>query len=219
MRPYARPDVEIATYRDAAGRPIPYGARYWAVDVEPPESAYSTCAHPQRFAAVELVGEALVDHLVRTYDVDRHDAEDDGRRIVVLSPRGPGADLTVRFGGPEVPGVSVRGGWRFEESWPDCGCDACDDDVPSLLDDLEDTVLTIVEGGMSEWRSGPDPSSPLTTDDDGRPVGDDVVPWHVHVRLEGRREAEQSSWSSGEPEPVELPEAPHRWEAWPLRRA
>lgn len=221
MEHYARPDVEVATYHDGAGRPIPYGERFWAVGVEPPESAYSACTHPERFVPVAQVAEALVDHLVHTYDVERTDSERAGRRTVVLSPRGAGATLTVRFGDPDAPAASVRvsAGRRFEESWPDCGCDACDDDVAALLDDLEDTVLTIVEGGMSEWRSGPDPTSPLVTDDAGWPVGDDVVPWHVHVRLDGRREAEQSGWSAGEPEPVELPVTPRRWEAWPLRRA
>lgn len=221
MERYARPDVEIAACRDAEGRQIPYGGRYWAVGVEPPEWAYSTCSHPERFAPIEKVAQALVEHLVHTYDVERTDSERAGRRTVVLSPRGAGATLTVRFGDPDAPAASVRvsAGRRFEESWPDCGCDACDDDVAALLDDPEATVLTIVEGGMSEWRSGPDPSSPLVTDDAGRPVGDDVVPWHVHVRFDGRREDEQSGWSSGEPEPLELSTTPHRWEAWPLRRA
>lgn len=207
---YRRPDVTIETYRDASGEPIPYGSRYWRPDadgntVEPPEDVYSTCAHPERFMPVAIVGRALIDHLTAACSVERTDSVVDGRASARLTPTsGGGTSLTFSFGPDESPDVRVRAGWRYEGLWPDCGCDACDDDVEILLQELENTVLTIVNGGMSEWRSGPDPS-------------DDDVPWHIHVEFDGPLETSEngSHWSLGEREPTEMPWTPHRWPAWP----
>lgn len=202
LRDYVRPPVDLGTYRDDHGRPIEYGSVYWG-EVEPPTEVYSTCAHPERFQPVVEVGLALLDHLTRTYDVDRATDEVDGRTRVVLTPRsGAGTPLTIELPLPGLPGVEVTAGSRYRNAWPDCGCDACDDDVLDLLDDLETTVFAIAEGGMREWRSGPD--------------GD--VPWCVHVEFDaGGNPGFGGGWSAGEPEPVDVPTTPHRWEAWPLR--
>lgn len=215
---YRRPVVTIATFFDASGEPIPYGSRYWGTQGEPPADAYSACAHPERFMPVAIVGRALVDYLTAAHAVERTDSVIAGRPNTRLTPRsGGGTPLTFIFGREESPNVRVRAGWRYEGFWPGCGCDACDDDVAILLDELENTVLTIAQGGMSEWRSGPDPSSHLYEDDAGNPIGDEHIPWHVHVQFDGPLETGESgsSWSSGEPEPVEMPWEPHRWPAWP----
>ena len=214
---YRRPRVEAEVYVEATGAPIPYGARYWVSDERPPDRVYGQCRHPERFAAVPVVAAALLDHLAAAYDVERTDTTDSGHRVATLTPRGAGAVIVATLSTSGLPGVELRAGHRFEASWPDCGCDACDDSVPDLLDDLEEVVLTIVEGGLSEWRSGAAASMPLLTDGAGRPMGADVVPWQVHHRLEGRIESESASWGLDEPEPVELPWTPHRWPAWPLR--
>ncbi|MET1132962.1 MAG: DUF6226 family protein, partial [Aeromicrobium sp.] len=88
---------------------------------------------------------------------------------------------------------------QYRESWPDCGCDACDEFVPALLDELETMVFAIVEGTMSEWRTGPNGN----------------VPWSAHAKFEGL--TEMSVWTDGEPEPRKLPTTPHRWGPWPIR--
>jgi hypothetical protein len=220
---YRRPTVLIEAFADDLGELVPYGSRYWGTDgegkrVEPPAGVYSACTHPQRFEPVAVVGHALVDYLAAAYEVDRTDSVNDGRAETRLTPRsGGGAPLTFVFGNEDLPGVRVQAGWRFEGLWPDCGCDACDDDVNYLLDDLENTVLTIVRGGMSEWRSGPDPSSHLVVDDAGNPIGDEHVPWTIHVQFDGPLETGGGGdrWSAGEPEPIDMPVEPHRWPAWP----
>lgn len=218
MTAYARPAVVINQYTDATGNVIDYGRRYWTVDLDPPEAMYGHCAHPERFAPVEVVAHALIDYLASAYEVDATEAVVDGHTIVTLTPAA-GATITFALPLARVPGVKVSAGLRFTEMWPTCGCDACDDSVPELLDLLEATVLTIVEGGLSEWRSGPGNAMPMMTDDAGNPVGAAVVPWQVHTRLDGRIESEGGGWSSNEPEPVELPEVPYRWERWPLKLA
>lgn len=208
---------------DSSGGLVPYGSRYWGVDgdgtaIEPPDDAYSACAHPERFEPVVVVGRALVDYLAATYAVERADSTVDGRTNIRLTPKsGGGTPLTFAFGTQDSPHVRLRAGWRFEGLWPDCGCDACDDDVIVLLDELENTALTIVQGGMSEWRSGPDPSSHLIIDDAGNPVGDDHIPWRIHVQFDGPLETGSggSSWGIDQAEPVEMPWEPHRWLAWP----
>lgn len=215
MRSYRRPDVEIETFLDETGDPIPYGHHGWWDD-GPPQDAYSRCVHPERFAPIRQVGEALVDHLRSAHDVDVAESIDAGVRTLRLRPNGgQGAPMTLTVSLDGVSAVTLHAGHRFEARWPDCGCDACDEDVADLLDDLESTVLAVAAGRLSEWRTGPDPTSPLVRDDEGRAVGEEVVPWQVHHRLEGVSEG--GGWSSDEPEPVELPHAPHQWPAWPLR--
>jgi len=198
LRDYVRPSVDLGTYRDDHGRPIPYGSVYWG-EVEPPTEVYSTCAHPERFEPVVEVGHALLDHLELTYDVDRTEARRSGRTRVTLAPRsGTGTPLSLEFGAPDQPSVTLRAGHQYGELWPDCGCDACDDSVRDLLDAMETVVLAIPEGRMSEWRE--------------RRAGE---PWAARVRIDGV--TEQSGWSDDEPEPVDLPTTPHRWGPWPLR--
>lgn len=219
--------VRIDTYLDDDGEAIAYGHR-WAD--APPDASYSRCAHPERFEPVQQVAQALVDYLVAVYDVACARSEDNGHEAIELTPRtGGGAPMTFVLGFTELPGVELRAGHRVRELWPDCGCDACDDDVAALIEELEATVLTIAEGGLSEWRSGADPdvprqrlqqqlrSSARSALSGGVPVDQEPPPWSRHIRFEGRRDGEMSSWSADEPVLAELPTTPTRWPAWPGR--
>ncbi len=199
MSAYRRPDVEIATFLDDEGRPVPYGTLLG----DPPEEAYSRCTHPERFVPVVVVARALAEHLVATYDVRRDDAVVAGRPTTTLTPAGGGAVLRLRIDGGPLPNVELAAGHRFEESWPDCGCDACDDDVLDLLDHLEATVQSIVGGGLSEWRDAP--------------ARDGRAPWTIHHRLDGPADTEGASWNHKAPFPTELPDEPQRWPAWRVR--
>lgn len=154
MSAYCRPDVEIATFLDDDGRPVRYGTQW----DDPPQEAYSRCAHPERFEPVVVVACALLEHVVASYEVERRDDVVDGRATTVLTPAGGGAVLRLQIGGGPLPVAKVAAGFRYVRSWPDCGCDACDDDVADLLDHLEHTVLSIVEGRLSERREVPSPS-------------------------------------------------------------
>lgn len=167
MTPYSRPALAPATvYRDAAGSPIPYGARW---EDEAPGEAYSTTAHPERFAPLHEVAQALVDHLVSEYDAAASDdlahaadllyPQADAVRAVRITPADPdAAPLTVVL--TSFPHVVVHAGALQDFPYPDCGCDACDDDVLLLADEMESDVLAVVEGRFVEtvarrWMPGP----------------------------------------------------------------
>lgn len=144
---YRRPDISLAQFLDDQGRPIRYGHR-WGTD-SPPESTYSVVTHPERFAPVPEVARALVDHLSAHYQVFVS-----GDDWVNLDPA-IGARLRFRLEqAGEVPAVRVKAGLLAERWYPDCGCDACDDDVAVMLEDLENFVFAVVQGDFAEWREG-----------------------------------------------------------------
>mgnify|MGYP006341685775 FL=1 len=201
MATYVRPTLDYGQWLDKQGEPIPYGQVYWSVGREPAESTYGECAHPERFAPVVQVAKALITYLESSFEVGRADV--DG--VTTLTPA-VGAPLSFGWLTGEIPGVETTAGWGFGELWPDCGCDACDDAVPEVGGYVEATVLTVVEGGFSQWRT--------------RRKGffnRSEPPWHAHARFEGRRTGEESSWNRAEAEPLHLPTQPFRWPPWPTR--
>lgn len=154
MSPYARPPLPAEVFRDASGEPIRYGDR-WGSDF-PAEDSYSTLRHPERFAALHIVAHALVDHLTATYDVRAERFSTGVPRLNVgapvvdavrLWPSGhPKPALSLTF--TALPGVIVHLADRKQVMLPFCGCDACDDDVESLVDELELVVLSVAEGRL-----------------------------------------------------------------------
>lgn len=44
-----------------------------------------------------------------------------------------------------------------------CGCEHCDEGVLDLVDDLEDSISAVVDGGLWEWLN--DPAMNYTDDD------------------------------------------------------
>ena len=163
LRDYVRPQIDFGTWLDDEGRPIEYGERW----VEPPSEMYSACRHPERFEPLLITARALLDHLERKFDVDRADIVRGERTHVILTPRsGDGTVLAMKLPDGSLPSVKIRAGYQYRESWPDCGCDACDDFVPALLDELETMVFAIVEGltEVSGWTDGePEPRELPTT--------------------------------------------------------
>ncbi|WP_159796498.1 DUF6226 family protein [Puerhibacterium puerhi] len=158
---YVRPDLPRQVFTDAAGRPIPYGHRWDHLD-GPPEAAYSVAEHPERFAPLHDVADALVAHLAATYAVEvatvgprdlRGPAADRALRAARLTPSSPdAAPLTVVR--TDLPGVVVEAGALLVEPFPVCGCDACDDPLERVVEDLEETVGAVVTGSLHEWVRG-----------------------------------------------------------------
>ena len=143
--PFARPALAIPEFVDDDGRVIDYGSR-WAGG-SPPDDAYSRVSHPERFAPVLTVVDALVDHLETWYvvDVDRRAGESDAR-VVHLRPT-TGAAITIAA---TAESVSIEAGALFRDLAPGCTCDACDETAETVADQLEETLLAIAAGGLRE---------------------------------------------------------------------
>ncbi|MFR9722806.1 DUF6226 family protein [Streptomyces sp. MS19] len=152
MAAYARPALALPVLRDAAGAVIPYGDR-WDWDEGPPERYYSVTEHPERFAPLLTVAEALTAHLTAEYDATAREGEErrHGERVrtVTLTPAAPdAAALTFTFTG--FPSVTLHAGRYFAAAFPDCGCDACDDSVEALAGELEWQTLAVAAGRLRE---------------------------------------------------------------------
>ncbi len=158
---YVRPSIDAPVFRDAAGAVIEYGARW---DGPPPEDTYSVETHPERFAPVHAVAEALIAHLDDAYDVtvtdDPATADDmvrppywEVRRAVRVEPSDPAcASLTFAF--TAYPGIVVHAGLLCDLPYPICGCDACDSTWEAEADQLERQVLAVVTGHYRERVTG-----------------------------------------------------------------
>ncbi|WP_139977294.1 DUF6226 family protein [Nocardioides litoris] len=171
-----RVDDEFASTGSATpGWPDPHP------DLEPPaDEEYSRCLDPGKYrilpARVDAWALALADlGLATTHDVPARPtwvgdllrpAEDDVR-VRRITPTTPGAlgvlladtlvdgeplGIDVGVAAPAQAGLPVA----LVASVPVCGCDACDDGSALLLEELDDTILTIALGGVVHARRGSD---------------------------------------------------------------
>ena len=156
MSDYVRPAVPPQRFTDAAGNAIAYGDRW---PTSPPSESYSVVTHPERFAPLHTVADALIAWLCDVFEVTR--VEGPGfaadlvhqpfgvERAVRLTPRDPDAAV-LTFVFTALPGVIVHAGVLHDFPFPACGCDACDETWEQAADALEWTVRTVVEGGYAE---------------------------------------------------------------------
>lgn len=165
MREYTRPYVEPVEFRDDEGNVIDYGNR-WAGLGTPPEDSYSVVDHPERFAPLHAVAEALIDYLVSRYEVD----VEEGHHVTVDVQHAPTAKETVRavrltprndacaplvFVLTNHPAVRLHAGTLFRTVYPSCGCNACDEKWDDAAEELEWQTFAIVGGGFAEEVSEP----------------------------------------------------------------
>lgn len=154
---FIRPSIEDVVFRDVDGRVIDYGDRWQG---SPPEDTYSVDTHPERFAPLHIVAEALIAHLRDTYEVEIDEgaevADDlvrpafhDVVRAVRVRPDGETcASVTLVL--TAYPGVYMHAGLLHDFHYPICGCDACDSTWQAEADELERHVFAIVAGHYRE---------------------------------------------------------------------
>ncbi len=156
MSSYQRPSIDAPVFRDADGEVIDYGNRW---DGSPPEETYSVDTHPERFAPLHTVADALIAHLCNAYDVHLTAGEEtaadllrpapDVLRVVRIQPNDPAcAALTFVF--TSYPGIFLHAGLLHDFHYPLCGCDACDSNWAAEADKLERQVLAVVAGHYRE---------------------------------------------------------------------
>ena len=158
MTEYVRPEIEERTFHDTDGHEIAYGSR-WGAGV-PADDSYSVTSNLERFAPVHEVADALITHLHGTYAVTIDEKLEHARdlvgpapaevaRAVRVVPADPAA-ATLTFVFTSFPGIRLHAGYLQDFSFPFCGCDACDETWVSCADQLEETVLAVAQGGLSE---------------------------------------------------------------------
>lgn len=156
MSSYVRPSLVTPVSRDAQGRVVDYGNRW---EGAPPDESYSVDSHPERFAPIHSVADALIANLQDSYDVEvvegREVAADlldpcpDVVRAVRVRPADRAcAALTFIF--TSYPGVIVHAGVLHNFPYPVCGCDACDSTWDGEADVLERQVMAVVLGNYRE---------------------------------------------------------------------
>jgi hypothetical protein len=125
------------------------------------DSAYERVTNPERFAALHEAARELVNDLRQRFDilVEATAPEADNLRSNVLSavrvsPRNDGAAVTVAL--TDFPGLYVRFGSEHAETFPQCGCDACDEQPDQLAENLREKLESVAYGRFSEPAGGYD---------------------------------------------------------------
>jgi hypothetical protein len=215
MSEYVRPPQPKQVFYDAAGAVIDYGNRWRGQP--PPEDTYSVVSNPERFAPLHSVADALIDHLRSTYAVSvseniafagdlMQELAGVARAVRAVPDIADAAPLTFVF--TSYPGVIVHAGLLHDFPFPQCGCDACDESVEILAEEMECLVFAVVDGRYSETVTagfGPRIGYQITSADGSRlRSGDDLSATFPTdgMRAAGRR----------------LGRMPHGWQPWePLR--
>mgnify|MGYP001508082597 CR=1 FL=1 len=105
MTAYVRPPILRQVFHDADGVPFEYGRRWDHLD-GPPEDTYSVDSHPERFAPLAGVADALVRHLAATYAVTVEDVDLRGVDLASHTAVGPAHPVLAR--GRNVGPAAVR---------------------------------------------------------------------------------------------------------------
>ena len=200
MKPFVRPTIDIAVFRDADGDVIDYGRRWWPTGDEGPDDTYSVTLHPERFAPLRVVAEALVEHLERTYDLTRSTFGDDIHLVPAHEEAAP-----LVFRSVSSSPVTCTAGIATDIAWF-CPCDHCDEDLMVAIDRLEREVAMVAGGRLREWLEETDDGwwvrhRFVTTDDDDDSHGSST-------RVARDQEAHQQEV---------FRTVPFRWAPWPLR--
>jgi hypothetical protein len=133
---------------EPVGRRTEGGILFQVRDGEPKPEEYSRVTDPGRYAVLHEAAGLLLDELTERFTVERRESREP-LRVVRLIPHIPtAAPVAVIF--TDFPGIKLRLGRWYEESLPNCGCDACDEQPGELVADLRTQVSALVEGGLWE---------------------------------------------------------------------
>ncbi len=122
----------------------------------PDPDSYGRVTNPDRYRVVVDSAKSLIDKLLETYHVARSVGNSQidfpewgtssGETLRLIPGRG--TPLTIAF--TAFPGVLVRFGSWGRESFPDCGCDACDEKPADVIQQMTTLIETAVAGGYQE---------------------------------------------------------------------
>ena len=127
----------------------------------PQPEAYGRITYPERYLVVHEAAAGLMDVLEETFVVRRSEPDPApdlvtrcrAFRAIRLDPEDPDAGtLLCTF--TSFPGVILALGGGFEQPFPWCGCDACDEAPENVVRDLVRTTELFVQGGLVEGFKG-----------------------------------------------------------------
>lgn len=126
---------------------------------DPPDEAYSRVTNPERFRALHEAALRLIERLVADFDVEVEEGYDlpfpriDKFELDLPSVRltpidSDCAPIFVAF--TDFPGIVIRLGKWKEEIFPNCGCDACDEDADEEIEGMIEIFESVTGGGFLE---------------------------------------------------------------------
>ena len=126
----------------------------------PPDEAYGRVTNPERYRAVVDAAHELISSLVADFEVS---VESGAAATDFPGWHGPEASTTWLIpacGMPiavmytDFPGVVLRVGtlnrYGPYDAFPSCGCDACDESIPDLVEQMDELVAAVVDGSYRE---------------------------------------------------------------------
>ena len=206
---------------------------------QPPDEAYSRVTNPERFRPLHDAMLEMLKALETRFDVEsvegygldeeleRFSRQPVERPAVTLKPIHPeSAPITVVF--TDFPGLHIRLGRWFTDSFPSCGCDACDESAEDESERLTELMDSVTSGGFREAEFYSQPVLPFDLGRKARIAyaaikpGDKIIQGDPPFRTGGtHRTAEFRGPSlrmrSGESIDGGQPSLLLDWKPWPLR--
>lgn len=123
---------------------------------QPDENAYGRVTNSERYQVVVDEARRLLEELARRPGVERvtataaDDFPDwaDGDAVSVRLTPSQGAPVAFLF--TDFPGVVIRAGNWGTQSFPICGCDACDEAPEDVVERLRTLIDAVVDGRVTE---------------------------------------------------------------------
>jgi Family of unknown function (DUF6226) len=182
-------------------------ANYLGPEGPPDEAAYSRVTNPERFAPLHDIAAGLLNRLEATFEVERAkgyglDPELESVKLARpstrLVPRDPrAAPIVVAF--TAFPGVFVRFGRWYIDTFPGCGCDACGETLTYEAERLNEMIDDVTVGHFREAIRLPAIGDAWATHEfwssGGRSAGESRLDRARALRLLDRSDRSSYEWS------------------------
>ncbi|MDN5724671.1 MAG: molybdenum cofactor guanylyltransferase [Propionibacteriales bacterium] len=201
------------------GAPVRYGERCPGM---PPEDWYSRDSHPERFAPLREVADAVVAHLAAHFAVTVTEGVElatvlsappdltEMHRAVRVTPADDRC-AAVTFVMTIHPLIWLHAGALYAQPIPTCTCDACDESLLGMVDQLTGRVFDIVAGGFAEHV--------IADRQHGGPGRSAVEVGNTFPQHSGAALLTELSDLAAERAARLIPDGHRVWHPWPRRRA
>ena len=118
---------------------------------------YARATGTERYLAIVKAADEVTARLMATYDVTVEDVDvtpfgGEVTRGLRIAPRNAGAPLSILV--TTFPGVWASFGSSEAESFPNCGCDGCDENPDDVAAELIARIDAITRGNFRETTRG-----------------------------------------------------------------